>query len=200
MQLQLLEISTIPTRYELQIEHAKLEGFHQYLPLADVSHEPSSLRVDATNGLMRVDTYECRKSLGLTNITDTFKSWAEAGKRAISKKITDDVAFGKQMAATDQGLTIHDIMNQKLLDQPSLVTTFLPSAPPMMQFEPGNIKLSYDPGSLSYDFGEIQSSMNYIPGSVRMKILEQGHVDIRYIGTPNYVPPSSAPTYSEEGT
>lgn len=199
MQLQLIEITTIPTRYELQIENAKLEGTHEYLPLANVSHEPSSLRINTEDGLMRLDTYECRKSIGFSTITDKFKSWAEAGKRAISKKITEDVAFGKQMAATDQGLTIHDIMNQKLLDQTSLVTTFLPSSPPMMQYESGNVKLSYNPGSLSYDFGEIQSSMNYIPGSVRMKILERGHVDIQYVGSPNYVPPSSSPTYEEEG-
>lgn len=199
MQLQLIEISTVPARYELQIENAKLEGKHEYLPLAKVSHEPSSLHIDSKDGFIRLDTYECRKSVGFTNITDKFKSWAEAGKRAISEKITKDVAFGKQLAETDQGLTIHDLMNQKLLDQSSLITTFLPSVPPTMQYQPGEMKQSYDPGSISYDFGEIQSSMNYIPGSVRIKILERGHVDIQYVGSPNYVPPSASPTYEEEG-
>ena len=102
--MQLIKITTTPTKSELEIEPARLEYVNDHIPSAEVSTTPSELRINAKNTSVRIDTYEARKSLGLTNTTDMFRRRAELCKEHIQQKIREYVEDGAQMARIEDGL------------------------------------------------------------------------------------------------
>lgn len=198
--MQLIKITTTPTKYELEIEPARLEYVNDHIPSAEVSTTPSELRINAKNTSVRIDTYEARKSLGLTNTTDMFRRRAELCKEHIQQKIREYVEDGAQMARIEDGVTIPEIMRQKFNTAPTSVTVFIPKTGADLTWEPPKLNLEYIPSQLRYDWNEPQSYLRYIPGSVKLKIVEQGKIEVEYLGSPMYIPPSSDPNREEKET
>ncbi len=185
-------------KYELEVENAKLEYQQDVTPSCDITTLPSQLEIHSENAQVRIDTYEARKSLGLTNIDDSIRQYAEKGKEHISRQTREYVEFGEAMSEIQNGTEISDIVRQKMLQQPELYTTFLPSVGADISWDPAQLDLSYTPSDVNLDWQIKDNSYIYKPGSVRMKIVEYAHVDIEYLGGPMYVPPSADPSYTEE--
>lgn len=196
--MQLLKITSTPMKYELEVENAKLEYQQDVTPSCDITVSPSQLEMHSKEAQVRIDTYEARKSLGLTNIEDTIQQYAAKGKEHISKQIDEYVETGKAMGDIQDGVEIGDIVRQKMLQQPELYTTFLPSAEAQISVDPGQLDINYKPGDVSLDWQVKDNSYTYKPGSVRMRITEYAHIDIEYLGGPMYVPPSADPDYTED--
>jgi len=199
--MQLLKITTTPMKYELEIEPSRLEYVNDYIPSADVSRDPSELKIETENTSVRIDTYEARKSLGLLNSADQMRQRAETARTAVSQKTREHVEIGAQMAKIEDGVTIPQIMRQKMQQtlQRSSVTVFIPSTGADLTWDPPRIDVEYTKGELNYDWNELQSSMRYIPGSVRIKIVEYASINVEYLGGPMYVPPSADPNQEETG-
>ena len=193
----LLEITSTPTKYELEIEHARLEYQSDFTPNVNISSEPTRLKIHTKDTSVRIDTYESRKSLGLYNSADQAQAAAEKGKAAIAEATRNYVEIGRQMAKIENGTTIPQIMNQKMLEQPQLYTAFLPKGGARLSWEPPEINVNVEKGNLELDWENVKNSMNYIPGYARIKIIERASIDIKYIGDPIYVPPSASPTYED---
>ena len=185
-------------KYELEVESAKLEYKQEANPSCDIITTPSQLKIQSQNAEIHIDTYEARKSLGLLNIDDSIQQYAAKGKEHISKQTQEYVQFGEAMADIQNGTDIGDIVRQKMLEQPELYTTFLPSAPAELSFVPAQTDISYKPGDVNLDWQIKDSSISYKPGSVRMKIIEYAHVEIKYLGGPMYAPPSADPDYEKK--
>ena len=196
--MQLLKISTTPMKYELEVESAKLEYKQDANPSCDIEATPSQLEIHSKNAEIHIDTYEARKSLGLMNLDDTIQQYAAKGKEHISKQTQEYVQFGEAMANIQDGTDIGDIVKQKMLEQPELYTTFLPSAPAELSFVPAKLDINYKPGDVNLDWQIKDNSFSYKPGSVHMKIVQYADVDIQYLGGPMYVPPSSDPDYEKK--
>ncbi|ODU57635.1 MAG: hypothetical protein ABT01_01920 [Clostridium sp. SCN 57-10] len=196
--MQLLQITVKPAKYELEIENARLEQKHDYIPTAEVEREPLKLRIDTEQTSVRIDTYEARKSLGIMNAGDQLRMHAERGRDAAMQQMRANVEEGAQMAQIEDGVTIGQIINQKMLEQPSSVTVFLPSTGAEISWDPGQIDMSFNAGKLEYQWNKMENSMQYIPGSVRVKIIERPTVEIEYLGGPMYIPPSADPEYEEK--
>lgn len=192
---QLLNISTTPIKYELEIERARLEYNHDFLPKAKVSTRQAKLDLQASNAQVILDTYKARRSLGQYNTGDWHKVFADKGKESISKATRDHVDTGNALSRIDIGVNISQIIGQKMLDQPVLYTAFIPNPGAEISWIPHEIKISYQEGDLSYDWQAMRNIMNYVPGSVRMRILQQPKVNIEYTGRPIYIPPSADPEY-----
>lgn len=197
---QLLRITSNPIKYELEIEHARLEYNNVLMPAAQVHTQRQELKIDTENAQMHVDTYEARKSLGLMKTGDQIKMAADSARAALQKKMREYIEDGQAMGAIENGTTIAQIAGQKMLKQPTTVTVFLPSAGAEITWTPHEVKISFDEGKLDYDWDKTRWSMNYIPGEVRMKILQYPSVELEYLGGPMYIPPSADPNYEEKTT
>ena len=194
---QLLRISTTPAKYELEIERARLELDQDFIPSAKFSFEMPKLDVKTRNAQVTVNTYEARKSLGYNNSTDWFRLNADNGRDSISKTTRAYVEIGNDMTRINEGVTIADIFAQKVLgEQPVLYQAFLPSTGAEISWIPFEIREQFDPGEVSFDWEEMRNIMNYVPGSIRMIMLQQPSVEIEYVGSQMYFPPSADPEYT----
>lgn len=195
MDLQLLDITITPMKYELNIEQARLELHNDYLPVVEIDTEPAVLKISTKDAAVKIDTYESRKSCGLMNMKDQIRMRAEAGRTVLQQQIRKNVVEGQQMAAIEQGMTIPLIIRQKMQEQPELVTNFLPSSGANITWEAPQISVDYEEGSLNFDWEGVKASLDYVPGSVRVRILEYASVKIEYLGSPMYIPKSAAPDW-----
>lgn len=196
--MQLLQITTTPMKCELQVERAKLEYNQDFIPVADITATPSSIKINSKRTEVQIDTYEARRSLGIQRIGDYIAESASLGEEHINEKTREYVEIGKEMGNIHNGTKISDIYQQKMLKQPQLYTTFLPTGGAQLSWNPAELDLSYEAGETQFDWDVRASMLKYIPGSVHMEILEYATVNIEYLGGPMYVPPSADPQYVEE--
>ena len=196
---QLLQITTTPIKYELHIERAKLVYDQDLVPKVNVTKEPSKLTTKSQNAQVQTDTYQARASLGYVNSTDFYKQGAAKGKESTAKWTRGFADKGHQLSRIDLGVTIAQVIEQKMLydNQPVLYTAFLPSPGAEISWIPSQLDIDYHVGSLNFDWLEMRNVMNFVPGSVRMTILQYPRVDVEYVGGPIYIPPSADPDYVE---
>ncbi|MGI5985269.1 MAG: hypothetical protein GXY01_09050 [Clostridiales bacterium] len=196
--MQLLQITTTPMKYELEIEPARLEYKQDFIPSSDMQNKPAKLNIDKIkNTEVKIDTYEARKSLGIKNVADLIKQNAEKSKEHIRKQMREYVEIGQEMSNIQDSVSIADIFRSKILEQPQLYTAYLPNVGADLSWSPAQLDLSYEAGNLDYNWQISGNELTYIPGSVRVKISELASIDIEYLGGPLYFPPSAAPDYEE---
>jgi len=195
---QLIKITTTPPKYELEIEPARLEYVNDHIPSAEVSRTPSELRIKTENTSVRIDTYEARKSLGHLNTADMFRRRAELCKEHFQQKVREYVEEGAEMARIEDGVTIPEIIRQKFNTMPTSVTVFIPKTGADLTWEPPKLDIEYIPSHIRYDWDKPESYLRYIPGSVKLKIIERGKVEVEYLGTPMYIPPSADPNREDK--
>ena len=191
--MQLIKITNIPMEYKLDIQPARLEMKQAQNPQHQLSREASHLGIQSRSIQVRLDTTELRASLNLRTNGDFARYYAGRGRQTAYDTIGENVQFGNQMAQIQDGVTISQIVRQKMLAQPTTYTTFLPSVGPDISWQPEELKLDYDPGSMKFDWEVLRNQMEYIPGRFRMNITQYPRVQIEYLGEPNYVPPSANP-------
>ncbi len=192
---QVLQISVTPAKYEMEIERARLEVQQNFIPKANVAAKPARLDTKTENAKVQMDGYQMRRSLGFNNTADWAKMSAERGKKSIRQTTREYVEMGNEMSKIHEGVTIGQIIEQKMLEQPSLYTAFLPSTGTEISWLPHKIKTDYKEGSLDYNWQDAKNVMNYVPGSVRMNMIQYPSVEIKYTGRPMYIPPSADPEY-----
>lgn len=196
--MQLLKITNIPIEYNLSIEPARLEVKQAQNPRYQTNRDPSQMNIHAENIQVRLDTTQLRASLNQRNPNDFARYYGEKGNQAAYRAVGDAVQFGNQMTRIQDGVTISEIVRQKMLENPTTYTTFLPSAGTDISWQPQELNLDYDPGSVTFDWETMRNLMDYVPGKFQMNITQYPEVRIEYLGEPVYVPPSSSPTYEEE--
>lgn len=194
--MQVLQITSVPVQYKLNIEHARLEYQQDFIPRAEVKTTPPELNLETQNIQVRLDTYQARRSVGFNKVQDLIADGADRGRQAVTESMRNSVETGKQMSNIAEGVTISQIIEQKTIgNQPGVYTAFLPSGGTDISWVPNNINIDYQGGSLNYDWKDMQQELNYVPGSVHMEILEYPRVDIEYTGGPIYIPRSADPNY-----
>ncbi|MEL7623605.1 MAG: DUF6470 family protein [Clostridiales bacterium] len=192
---QVLQISTTPAKYEMEIERARLEMQQDFIPKAKVATRPARLDTKTENAKVQMDSYQMRRSLGFNNTADWAKMFAEKGKESIRRTTREYVDMGNDMSRIHEGVTIGQIIEQKMLEQPVLYTAFLPSTGTEISWIPHQIEADYKEGSMQYDWQIMRNVMNYVPGKIRMTMIQRPAVEIEYTGSPMYIPPSASPDY-----
>ena len=195
--MQLLKITNIPLEFEIHTEPARLEMKQAQNPSQVMTKTPSGWTMHARNIQVRMDTTELRASLNMRNSNDFARYYGSRGRQAAYQSIGDAVQFGNQMQQIQDGVTIGQIVRQRLMQQPETYTTFLPSAGTDISWQPAQLDMQYDPGSLHFDWQIMQNQMNFIPGKFQFEITQYPDVQVEYLGKPNYVPPSASPDYVE---
>ncbi len=195
--MQLLQITTTPVKYEMEIEHAKLEIHNQLRPQMEMHTTPAKVDINTKNIQVKLNTYQARSSLGLRNAYDQLRMVGDRAQASVASKTREFVQNGRQMADIEDGVNIAQIIGQKMLQQPAAYTAFLPAAGADISWEPNRINIEATRGSTDVKWANLRNVLNYVPGSVRLHILEYPRVEIEYMGEPIYIPASAAPDYKE---
>lgn len=196
--MQLIKITNIPIEYNYSMEPARLEMKRAPNPVQKMTHDPAEMHLRARNIQVRLDTTELRASLNHRTSGDFARYYGNKGMQTAYDTIGESVQFGNGMAQIQDGVSISQLVRQKMLEQPVSYTTFLPSAPTDISWQPQALDMEYDPGSLKFDWKLMRNSMDYIPGKFQMNITQYPRVQVEYLGEPSYVPPSSDPNYQEK--
>lgn len=72
---------------------------------------------------------------------------------------------------------------------------FSPSEPIDIEFSEPNININYEMDKLYFDMKLNKKEMKFTPGDIELVIKEYARVELNYIGSPIYIPPSSDPNY-----
>lgn len=190
---QLLRITSTPIKYELEVEHPKLE-IKREDPSASVDTKPAKLTItNMKDTSVNISTYQARKSLGIMDFADFTAQNAAESQQALTKQIGEYVQIGNQTSQIQDGVTVGDIYRSKMMDSTNyqLYTAYLPSGGADLTWNPAQLDMNYQPGDVSVDWDVSANEFNFIPGSIRMKVTQLASVNIEYLGGPLYFPPSA---------
>lgn len=195
--MQLLKIENIPIQYRFQIEHARLELKQADNPSMRQSRTAARLNLQKKDIQVRLDTTEMRNSLNLKSTAKMLDDEAAKGSQAVQKAVSDFGNFGQQVSQIQNGVTIPQLISQKLFEQPDTITTFLPSVGPEISWDPAELNIGYEAASTQTDWEINQNVLDFVPGKFQMIIEQYPQVNIEYLGEPHYVPASANPNYEE---
>ncbi|MCI8816162.1 MAG: hypothetical protein HFF16_08505 [Angelakisella sp.] len=196
--MQLINITSTPIEYKINIEPGRLEMKQADNARQKMTSFPSELSIQSRNIEVRLDSTRMRASLNLRNPGEFARYYGSQGMQTAYENIGDRVQFGNQISQIQDGVSISQVVQQKMLEQPTTYTTFIPSAGIDISWQPQQLNLDYQPTQLEFDWQTMKNSMEYVPGKYQMDILQYPKVQIEYLGTPTYVPPSADPNYEEQ--
>ena len=199
---QLLRITSTPIKYELEVEHPKLE-IKRENPSASVDTKPAKLTItNMKDTSVNISTYQARKSLGIMDFADFTAQNAAESQQALTKQIGEYVQIGNQASQIQDGVTVGDIYRSKMMDSTNyqLYTAYLPSGGADLTWNPAQLDMNYQPGDVSVDWDVSANEFNFIPGSIRMKVTQLASVNIEYLGGPLYFPPSAMQKFNMESS
>lgn len=196
--MQLINITSTPIDYKINIEPARLEMKQADNARQKMTLDPSQLSIQSRNIEVRLDSTRMRASLNLRNPGEFAQYFGNQGLQTAYENIGERVQFGNQISRIQDGVSISQVVQQKMLQQPTTYTTFIPSAGIDMSWQPAQLDMDYQPAQLEFDWQTMKNSMEYVPGKYHMEILQYPKVQVEYLGTPTYVPPSADPNYEEK--
>lgn len=192
-----LEITSRPLEWEFKIEPARLQMRQSENPSMEMEHKPSDLKIQSRNIEVQLDGTALRASLEQRTIGDYMDQAGQKGYEGAQKAKQEAVQFGNAIAHIEDGMTIGQYTRQKALEQPTTYQFFIP-APYDISWKPNDQQIDYQLDELSFDWKVEESLLDFVPGSFTINILQRPEVDIKYVGKPIYVPPSSAPDFEAE--
>ena len=195
--MQLINITSTPIEYKINIEAARLEMKQSDNPRYQMEQNQGRMNIDAKNIQVRLDSTRLRESLNLRDPGAFARYYGSQGRQTAYENIGDRVQFGYQISQIKDGVSISQIVQQKAIQQPTTYTTFIPSAGWDISWQPQELNLDYQPTEMNFDWQVQKNVMEYVPGKYQMDILQYPKIEIEYLGTPTYVPPSSDPNYEE---
>lgn len=195
--MQLLRISSIPMKVELNIEKPQFE-YEKSRPEIRIETQSAKLNKRSSITKMTLDTYEARKSLGQSGPVDASREAAARGRQIASEAASAYSEMGRQMMEIQKGGSIADLLYQRLLMQPETEVVYLPAVPGHIEWIPAELDLEYEPGILEISFQQQKIEGHYQPGKVGLEVAQYNRLEIEYLGGPIYVPASSDPAKVEE--
>lgn len=189
-----LEITSRPLKWEFEIEPAQLKMRQADNPSGIIKQNESQMEIHSQNIQMRLDSTELRASLNQRSMTDFMYQAGSKGKSGAEAATRDAVLFGNEMARIEDGVTIGQLVQQRLMEQPDTYTFFIP-APYEISWQPNEQSIHFEAASVDLDWQVEKNLMDFVPGSFSIQILQKPEVEIKYVGKPIYVPPSASPDY-----
>ena len=191
---QLLEIKTIPIKYELKVQNASLE-YQNSTAEVEISRDKGGMKIKSRPIKLHLDTYEARNSVVPTTKTSIAQS-AQKGKSAAYSATASYVREGQLLldAKVGQG---SEVLNQIFAERTAeptgdFVMDFLPKAGPNIEWEEPEFHIEYQMDKLNFDTKVEKGDIQFIPGDIELSILQYPGIEIKYVGGPIYVPPSAA--------
>lgn len=195
----LIEIKTVPIEIEMKVTDAKLEYARGTADL-EITRNSGGLHIKSRPIRLNMDTFEARNSISPTPARaisqnaqkgqqaayEATAAYARQGKILLSAKVGQDAIA--QIAAQQQAQNVMTNVGIK----------FLPSAAPEMNWDAGEMEIRYEMDKLNFDWRMNHPTFEFTPGDIQIAVTQQPSVEIKYVGGPLYVPPSSDPNYQGE--
>ena len=192
----LIEIKTVPIEIEMKVSHAKLEYTRGTADL-EISRGEGGLSIKSRPIKLNIDTFEARNSVVPTAMRSQQQAaqkgqqasytatatYAQHGQMLLNAKLGEDVLGQFAAEAATKDLKLNEGLQ------------FLPSVPPEITWDPGEMHIRYEMDKLNFDWRVNQPQFEFTPGDIELTVTQRPEVIIKYIGGPIYVPPSSDPNY-----
>ncbi|MEG0898783.1 MAG: DUF6470 family protein [Oscillospiraceae bacterium] len=195
---QLLSIKTIPVNLQFKITHASME-ISQPMPKVNISRQDGGGFVMESEPIqVQLNTYNCRKSLGLKNNTDLSKDFAnksvQVAYEATAKIAREGTALSDAFGDGNTNI-IPQLAYERFSKSIDTVMSFLPKEGPDISWKGGTLNISYNVDKLDFDWDTMNTNLQFIPGNIEFSVDTMPKVIIEYTGGPIYVPKSADPNY-----
>lgn len=188
--MQLLKITTIPIKYSIEIEDAKLKISEDTQGVDDV--QSKSRQSVTRNSSKRMDVFSRTKDDGYHQMANLRMLAAQIASQG--SQYQGDV---EGVAPTSgSNVTAADVVRTKLLSG-NREMLLLPDATPQVSFDSENFNMEYTPSDLDINWRIDPVDLDFVPGSFVVKIEQYPEIKIEYLGKPMYVPPSANPENEE---
>ena len=194
--MPLIEIKTVPIEIEMKISPAKLEYTRGTADL-EISRSDGGLSIKSRPVKLNIDTFEARNSVVPTAMR-SIEQYAQKGQQA---SYTATATYAKQGKMFLEAKIGEDVLGQIAAESTmknyheNSGIEFLPSVPPEITWDPGEMHIRYEMDKLNFDWRVNQPQFEFTPGDIELSVTQQPDVIIKYVGGPLYVPPSSDPNY-----
>lgn len=192
----LIEIKSVPIEVEMKVTDAKLEYVRGTADL-EISRNDGGLHIKSRPIRLNMDTFEARNSMVPTTARSISQSanrgqqaayeataaYARQGQILLTAKVGEDAIA--RIAAQQQAQNV----------QTNVGIQFLPSVGPNIDWNPGELQIRYEMDKLNFDWRLNHPTFEFTPGDIQFSVTQQPDVEIKYVGGPLYVPPSSDPNY-----
>lgn len=192
----LIEITTVPIELEIKTIDAKLEYARGTADL-EISRNKGNLQIKSRPIRVNVDTFEARNSivpstanaisqsaeLGKQTSYEATAAYARQGKLLLNAKVGEDMI--SQIAAQKQAENVKTNVGIK----------FIPTVGAELNWDPGDMQIRFEMDKLNFDWRMNQTALEFTPGDIQISVTQMPDVQIKYVGGPLYVPPSSDPNY-----
>lgn len=190
----LLNITTVPLKFEMTVNNARLE-YNNSNALLEISRDDGGLKIKSNPIKLDIDSFECYNSINPTART-SIKDAAEKGKMAAYEATAAYAREGKLFLNAKIGEdVISKIAASKTEVNTNVGITFTPTARPELNWSKPEIMIEYELDKLNFDWKVMNGNFEFIPGNIEISITQRPDVVIEYIGNPIYVPPSADPQY-----
>jgi len=187
----LLKITTIPVEYELKIQSPRLEYTSDKVQL-QINTQKGGLEIENTPTKLYIDTYDARNSICPTTM-DYVRQSAQKGQTAVYEYMEATGEEGKLLRDPNVQNPLGQIISQRAMpENRELVLSYLPSPGPDIEWSDPDLSIQYEKDKLSFDLKVANGNFEFIPGDVQLSITQLPDVEIEYVGSPIYVPPSAA--------
>ena len=192
----LIEIKTVPIEIEMKVSHAKLEYTRGTADL-EISRGDGGLSIKSRPIKLNIDTFEARNSVVPTAMR-SIEQYAQKGQQASYTATATYAKQGKMFLEAKIGENVTgQIAAESTMKNyhPNSGIEFLPSVPPEITWDPGEMEIRYEMDKLNFDWRVNHPKFEFTPGDIELSVTQQPDVIIKYVGGPLYVPPSSDPEY-----
>ncbi len=195
--MPLIEIKTVPIEIEMKISPAKLEYTRGTADL-EISRGEGGLSIKSRPVKLNIDTFEARNSVVPTAMRSV-EQYAQRGQQA---SYTATATYAKQGKMFLEAKLGEDVLGQIAAEstmknyKPNSTIEFLPSVPPEITWDPGEMHIRYERDKLNFDWRVSPPQFEFTPGDIELNVTQHPSVIIKYVGGPLYVPPSSDPNYT----
>jgi hypothetical protein len=198
MNHNLLSITTIPIKVEVNVVKGRLQNPNAPKPEIRISTGEGGIRIEAEKATINIDTYNARSSMGYGNynFADLKKKEADKGWSFAYQGTARIVSEGNALArgTTPGQLAIKNNGAGKTIQT---VMEHIPKTGADVTFEKGALHINYEMRDLNIDWANLKTvPLTFIPGRVEINISQYPDVIIEYTGRPIYVPPSADPLYN----
>jgi hypothetical protein len=190
---QLLEVKIVPISFEIRVHNAKLE---------ETSDLPSKQGIVDYRDLypytpkLRLDTHEIRNKTAFKGVAPVSRTPAELYIFSAMNATAELAKEGKLlMNSPEFSPTLGSLALQHY--QPTLQTAIgIPSSPQNFNSDAQQLSEQYESEKQNYDWlSQNKPKLKFVPASVEFLVKEYAHVEFKYLGKPQYVPPSASPDY-----
>lgn len=194
----LIEIKTIPMSIEMKINKATYELASGNASV-EITRDKGNLQMKVQPAKLNIDTFEARNSTPFKSTMKSNKEFADKGVQAAYEATANFAKEGNMLLdihVKDNILTdiAYRRFNSEIMSKQFNIG-FTPSEPIDIEFNPHDLYIKYEMDKLNFDWKLNRPDMEFTPGDIEIIIKEYARVELEYVGSPLYVPPSADPNY-----